>query len=492
MGSLKVYNTFFEDDNGDKIFFYCGKSSVLGLSHPDYYFKNTKNYTYARLAFLHLIDTGDDQLTTYLNETITVNLISAEEGTTYSILAPIGLCATDSSNNELHLSWGVYPNGSFNDKYNVYVDGVKVLSKVIVGNYKIDGQFQAGMHYCAVTRDVEGRESSACTADIMVTGSYNTGSPTPATKPDYSTIGQSIDSFRSFNVHVEALGKAGHIIRNSVRCTVENESTVESDQNIIISCTEETDNVDSTMVTGLGIWVNIEAIKYVLIAAQHSLAANSSPIDATHIASSYKIDYLSNDTVVENVNTLISGEKINRNLILNSTPKNVFVESRLAAIESKLQYLPFSYSQRSVNFQLEYQPTEVDIYEDLIPSSVNGTYNENFVTLDTIQKGFKVSYDGIYLIQVKNGLVSIDGNSCNSEVVLYNGSAILPETLVYNYLESAESETSRKINTISSNIMMYHLRPTDILKLKAKVSGQVQCINNCIVTITMIQRDYKK
>lgn len=52
MGETKqqqVYDSFFENDNAEKIFFYTGKSNVLGLQHPDHVFYNEDNHRYIKL-----------------------------------------------------------------------------------------------------------------------------------------------------------------------------------------------------------------------------------------------------------------------------------------------------------------------------------------------------------------------------------------------------------------------------------------------------------
>lgn len=79
--STKIYNSFFEDDNGDVIFFNNGKNSVLGLAQADHCMKNTNNHTYARIAFYTLSDVGDDLLAIHINENLHVDLLSDLEDT---------------------------------------------------------------------------------------------------------------------------------------------------------------------------------------------------------------------------------------------------------------------------------------------------------------------------------------------------------------------------------------------------------------------------
>ncbi len=74
--SIKIYDSFFENDDADYIFYYTGKSNILGLQHPDHVYKNTKGFKYARLAFIKFIDSGDPDLITHINEDLTVVILS--------------------------------------------------------------------------------------------------------------------------------------------------------------------------------------------------------------------------------------------------------------------------------------------------------------------------------------------------------------------------------------------------------------------------------
>ena len=78
--SQKIITSFFENDNSDILFFYCGKNSVLGLAQPDHYTKNSSSHAYARIAFLTMSEINDDETTIYFNETLGVNLITPELG----------------------------------------------------------------------------------------------------------------------------------------------------------------------------------------------------------------------------------------------------------------------------------------------------------------------------------------------------------------------------------------------------------------------------
>lgn len=86
--TVKVYDSFFEDDNADYMFYYTGKSNILGLQQPDHVYKNKNNFRYARLAFIKFIDAGDPDLITHIMEDLTVTFLSDiygdEEDTFYN------------------------------------------------------------------------------------------------------------------------------------------------------------------------------------------------------------------------------------------------------------------------------------------------------------------------------------------------------------------------------------------------------------------------
>lgn len=74
--TVKVYDSFFEDDNADYMFYYTGKSNILGLQQPDHVYKNKNNFKHARLAFIKFIDAGDPELITHIMEDLTITFLS--------------------------------------------------------------------------------------------------------------------------------------------------------------------------------------------------------------------------------------------------------------------------------------------------------------------------------------------------------------------------------------------------------------------------------
>lgn len=73
---VKVYDAFFENDNADNIFYYTGKSNVLGLQAPDYVLHNEKKLANVRLAYITIPNMGDPELVTRVMEDFSVSLVS--------------------------------------------------------------------------------------------------------------------------------------------------------------------------------------------------------------------------------------------------------------------------------------------------------------------------------------------------------------------------------------------------------------------------------
>lgn len=75
MAEQKIINSFFENSAADYIFWYTGKSNVIGLPHPDHVFQNSIGYTYTRLALIRYNTTGK----VYINEKMRCILASKLE-----------------------------------------------------------------------------------------------------------------------------------------------------------------------------------------------------------------------------------------------------------------------------------------------------------------------------------------------------------------------------------------------------------------------------
>lgn len=76
MANYNISHSFFEDDEKNIIFFYGGRDTVLGLSHPDYITKNNDHFKYARIAFLKPSDLGNSNTIVYMEELLSVDIFT--------------------------------------------------------------------------------------------------------------------------------------------------------------------------------------------------------------------------------------------------------------------------------------------------------------------------------------------------------------------------------------------------------------------------------
>lgn len=79
MANYNISHSFFEDDEKNIIFFYSGRDTVLGLSHPDYIIKNNDHFKYARIAFLKPANFGNSGTMAYLEEKLSIDIFTPEE-----------------------------------------------------------------------------------------------------------------------------------------------------------------------------------------------------------------------------------------------------------------------------------------------------------------------------------------------------------------------------------------------------------------------------
>lgn len=86
---VKVYDAFFENDNADYMFYYTGKSNILGLSAPDHVYRNTNKLRNIRLAYITVADVNDPELSVIVNEAMKVVLIPETHNYSESIIQDV-------------------------------------------------------------------------------------------------------------------------------------------------------------------------------------------------------------------------------------------------------------------------------------------------------------------------------------------------------------------------------------------------------------------
>lgn len=349
--TVKIYNSFLEDCNQDYVFYYTGKSNVLGLANPDYIYNNIANYKLARIAFYISDENTDLNQLIYLNETVRCVMINTTE--------------------------------------------------------------------------------------------------------------DNISLSKSFIIHLESVIKNGRVVPNSSNCTITCDSIDKSDINVII--TEDSYNNDSIEGYGIGLWVNVTDCKYVLTEVISSLAMNSCPMNAEHYISNYKSEYLTDNTAINDINVSNMDALIANNSICEPKISSSFIEARLDKLEEVTKFTP-QFIQNSVIYDNTYRPSVSNMEEYIQPLSIRGETLDRILTLDPINKGFKVNKSGMYALQLKQGFYLNEGES-GLDLIVYKNSDVIKEMGISCYLTSKENGVIK--NLYSSNVYIVQLSTDDIISLKA-------------------------
>lgn len=363
--AIKVLNSFFEDDKKNLIFYYTGKDSVLGLSHPDYIMKNSDKHNYARVAFYTFNEIGDDSILVYMNETL----------------------------------------------------------------------------------------------DIMTVAS---------TVNDINA-----DKMQNFKIHFEAIGEAGRVKSDTVRCTVSNCNTiVDSDKTIPEVLVTEDYYLTSENKTkyGVGLWIDISDMTYVLTNVDKSISANSVPIDTEHFPSSYTATYLSNANKEDDKNLLKVVDLLNDRIIIKSTDSEHFLDQRLKNLEEKTKYEPHQFIQNTVVYNPTHIARAARTEEVVQGTTIRGSSLDRIIILDPVEKVFRVKQYGIYMLQLKNGFYLVQGET-RLDLKVYKNSEQIKEMGISAYLTSnpeGKDDAGKVIkNLYSSNVYVLELTPSDKIKLTA-------------------------
>lgn len=304
-------------------------------------------------------------------------------------------------------------------------------------------------------------------------------------------------NMKTFKVHLECKGNAGRVNKNSVSCTVTNSNT--------INYKEEIDNLPKAIITeekytdesgetkyGVGVWIDVDKIEYILINIDKSISANSVPIDVEHFPTSYTAEYLADWNKMDGENLVNLSETITSQTILTSTDNNINNSERLEELEEKTKYEPHQFIQNTVVFDPVYTPGTAGIEDTVKGTSVIGPVLDRIVTLDSVKKTFKVTKRGIYALQLKNGFYLVQGES-RVDLNVYIGSNQIKEMRICSYLKSnpeGEDDEGKVIKNIySSNVYVCELSPDTDIKLTAKFMNTDQIVleNETMLSITALQ-----
>ena len=305
------------------------------------------------------------------------------------------------------------------------------------------------------------------------------------------------DDMKTFKVHVECKGKAGRVDKDSVKCAVVNSNIADykTDQDMLPTAiiTEDPYNDESgKQKYGVGIWIDIAGMEYLLINVDKSISANSVQIDVEHFPTSYTAEYLSNWNKMANENLLNVSDLIDSRTIVKSTDSNTNNSERLEDLEEKTKFEPHQFVQNTVVFDPVYKPSTAKVEDTVKGTSVIGPVLDRIVTLDSVKKTFKVTKAGIYALQLKNGFYLVQGES-RVDLNVYIGTNQIKEMRICSYLKSnpeGQDDEGKVIKNIySSNVYICKLDPNTEIKLTANFMNTDNIVleNETMLTVTALQ-----
>lgn len=318
---------------------------------------------------------------------------------------------------------------------------------------------------------------------------------------DITTITPVSDStnaknMKTFKVHFEAVGKAGRVQKDSVKCTITNSNTIDyksaTDQDYPKVIVTEDPYLDSENKEryGIGLWIGIAGMDFVMINVDKSLSANSVPINTEHFPTSYTAEYLNNINKEADVNLLNVVDLLEDRTIAESVDYNTSNSDRMDELEEKTKYEPHQFYQNTVQYNPTYEPRSAGVEEDVQGTTIIAPILDRILTLDPVKKTFSVKQDGIYALQLKNGFYLIQGES-RLDLKVYIGTNQIKEMNISTYLTSNGEEDARKAikNLYSSQVYIVPLKTTDEIKLTATWSNidNIVMENETMITCTALQ-----
>lgn len=304
------------------------------------------------------------------------------------------------------------------------------------------------------------------------------------------------NDMKTFKVHFEAIGRAGRVDADSIKCVVSNSNIVnyktatdEEYPKVIVTEDPYLDNENNERY-GIGLWIDITGMRYILVNVDKSISANSVPINADHFPTSYTAEYLNDVNKDPDKNLLNIDDLLIDRTIATSTDYNTNNSDRIAELEEKNKYDPHQYYQNTVQYNPTYEPRSAGTEEVVQGTTIIAPVLDRILTLDPVKQTFSVKQDGIYALQLKNGFYLLQGES-RLDLKVYIGTNQIKEMSISSYLTSNGEEDSRKAikNMYSSQVYIVPLKTTDEIKLTA-TWGNIEDIvmeNETMITCTALQ-----
>lgn len=304
------------------------------------------------------------------------------------------------------------------------------------------------------------------------------------------------DDMKTFKVHFEAIGRAGRVEQDSIKCAVTNSNILDyktaddTDYPKIIVTEDPYLDSENKERYGIGLWLDITGMRYILTNVDKSLSANAVPINTEHFPTSYTAEYLNNTNKEPDKNLLNVEDLLNDRTITSSVDYNTNNADRMDELEEKNKYEPHQFHQNTVQYNPTYEPRTAGTEETVQGTTIIAPVLDRILTLDPVKQTFSVKQDGIYALQLKNGFYLIQGES-RLDLKVYIGTNQIKEMGISAYLTSNGEEDARKAikNIYSSQTYIVPLKTTDEIKLTATWSNidDIVMENETMITCTALQ-----
>lgn len=292
----------------------------------------------------------------------------------------------------------------------------------------------------------------------------------------------------TIQINLEAVTTKSGVVTNTVNTTcsalkVNSLGVKDTEHRVIVTQESYTDS-DGTSKLGIGVWVEIENYKCIAIEPLYSMAANCTPIHKDHFNAYYVASYINDETKVTDENMTNIETVITKNQIATGVYDTDLAQNTIDDIQTKLNKVPDEYTQNTVYYSNTYTPAVAETEEVIAPYSVRGTFSEKIVSINSINKTFKVLKNGYYAIQLRNGFYLAEGQESQLEMLVYKNTSSIKELGIQSYLIGG------KKNTNSSNTAILHLTKSDAVSLKLIWSEiDITADHETFITIYPVQYD---
>lgn len=264
----------------------------------------------------------------------------------------------------------------------------------------------------------------------------------------------------------------GHIAgkrvsKNKFKCIVTPEIEYMAVPEIFI-----TEEVESDQYR-LGIWLNTQGVKRIYIKRIFGSDRNCVPMNEPYIDSRYYFNILRNEDLVYDVDSTNILSTITR--VQFASGVNIYhtVDARLNALEAiKYPDIRFSIINTDASWVPEVEGDAAIGYQKMPLSNVDaGTaMSTSFVSLQAgAVKGFTVSEDGLYLLQIVSGLNTMSAIEDNNiELSLFKNSDIIQGTTLKYKLKADDGVHFTNPVGIGGAFTLVNLLATDIVRIQFK------------------------